>query len=305
MNPNEIIFAGTAATETVENALTLQKKVQLSVLRLDRIHPEVSGNKWFKLQYYIRDAIDKGYSSLLTFGGPYSNHIAATAYAAKSFGLTSIGIIRGEEPSQWSHTLVDARQCQMQLVFLSRKEYDVAKRNLGKTLFEKQFDNAYIVPEGGYGILGVQGASKILDTNDISSYTHIVSAVGTGTTIAGLLQSSSADQQVIGISCMKNNTGLLEEIQFLLRSPLPERFHLIHDYHFGGYARQNNRLTTFMNQFYKVSGIPLDFVYTAKMMCGVFDLIGKDFFPARSSILAIHSGGLQGNRSLAGGILEF
>lgn len=305
MNSEEIIFAGNVSTDIVENALTLQKKVQLSVLRLDRIHPEISGNKWFKLQYYIRDAKEKGYASLLTFGGPYSNHIAAMAYAAKAFGFTSIGIIRGEAPEHWSSTLRNAQACRMQLVFFPRSDYDAAKRNPGKTLFQKQFDNAYIVPEGGYGSLGVKGASEILHTTDISSYSHIVSAVGTGTTIAGLLQSSNPDQQVIGISCMKNNTGLFEEIQSISPVVLPERFKIVHDYHFGGYAKQTHTLTTWMNQFYQASGIPLDFVYTAKMMYGIFDLIGRDSFLPGSSILAIHSGGLQGNRSLSTGILEF
>lgn len=305
MNGNEIIHAEAVTTDTIENSLTDQKKVRLDVLRLDKIHPVVSGNKWFKLQYYTDDAVNKGYTTLLTFGGSYSNHIAATAYAAKTLGLNAVGVIRGEAPKQWSHTLQEAHACQMQLVFLPRNEYDAIKKNVHTTKFEAQFGKAYIIPEGGYGLPGVQGAADMLHSTDTSNYTHIVSAVGTGTTIAGIIQATEPHQQVTGISVMKNNLGLNDEIQSLLNTSLPGRFRLIHDYHFGGYAKYTPALTGWMNRFYHASTIPLDFVYTAKMMYGIFDLMEKDFFRPRSRILAIHSGGLQGNRSLAPGVLVF
>lgn len=293
------------STDPVENQVTLQKKIRLAVLRLDKIHPTVSGNKWFKLQYYIRDADHKGFPSLLTFGGAYSNHIAATAYAAKEHGFKAIGIIRGEEPQQWSHTLQEAVTHGMQLVFLSGNEYSAVKRNTSSEKFRKQFGKVYIIPEGGYGPLGAQGAADILRTADVESYTHIVSAIGTGTTVAGILLATRSHQQVIGISSMKNNFSLKDEIQCLIDKPLPAGFRLIHDYHFGGFAKYAPELITFMNTFYHTSNVPLDFVYTAKMMYGIFDLAGKDFFPPHSGILAVHSGGLQGNRSLAAGVLVF
>ena len=289
----------------VESELTFQKNIQLHILRLDQIHPTVSGNKWFKLQYYIRDAAHKGFQSLLTFGGAYSNHIAATAYAAKEHGFRSVGIIRGEEPRQWSHTLQEATAHGMQLVFLSGNEYNTVKRNTSSEKFGKQFGKVYIIPEGGYGPLGTQGAAEILRTTDVENYTHIVSAIGTGTTVAGILLAIRSHQQVIGISSMKNNLGLKDEIQCLTDKPLPARFYLTHDYHFGGFAKYTPELITFMNTFYHTSNVPLDFVYTAKMMYGIFDLAEKNFFSPHSRILAIHSGGLQGNRSLSPGVLVF
>ena len=295
----------TITTDSVENELTSQKKIRLDILRLDKIHPVVSGNKWFKLQHYIPDAAEKGFHTLLTFGGAYSNHIAATAYAAKEFGVKAIGIIRGEEPRQWSHTLQEAATLGMQLIFLPRKEFALVKRNASPENFQKQFGKVYPIPEGGYGILGMQGAAEILATSDTRSYTHIISAVGTGTTIAGIIQAAGAHQQVIGISAMKHNFGLNNEIQSLLNKPLPGTFCIIHDYHFGGYAKHTSALTNFMNSFYRATNIPLDFVYTAKMMYGIFDLIRENFFPPHSRILAIHSGGLQGNPSLTPGVLVF
>ncbi|HRP55704.1 pyridoxal-phosphate dependent enzyme [Agriterribacter sp.] len=305
MNNSRIIAARPITTDTIENVLTNKKKVQLDVLRLDKIHPVVSGNKWFKLHYYIQDAVNKRFHSLLTFGGPYSNHIAATAYAAKILGLNAVGVVRGEPPKQWSHTLQEAHARDMQLVFLPRQEYDAIKRNGPASKFEAQFGRVYIIPEGGFGPSGVQGATEMLHDTETGHYTHIVSAVGTGTTIAGIIQATKPHQQITGISVMKNNLGLSDEIQSLLNTPLPNRFRIIHDYHFGGYAKYTPELTGWMNTFYHTSTIPLDFVYTAKMMYGIFDLTKKDFFPPQSRILAIHSGGLQGNRSLAPGVLVF
>ncbi|HTN08958.1 1-aminocyclopropane-1-carboxylate deaminase/D-cysteine desulfhydrase [Agriterribacter sp.] len=294
-----------ASIDPVENEATFQKNVQLDILRLDKVHPVVSGNKWFKLQYYIREAQRTGFRSLLTFGGAYSNHIAATAYAAKEHGLKTIGVIRGEEPEQWSHTLQEAASCHMQFAFLPRHEYDALKRMAFSSKLEQQFGKAYIIPEGGFGPLGMQGAADILRITDTSAYTHIVSAVGTGTTIAGIMQAAGTHQQITGISAMKHNFSLNDEIQSLLNMPLPERFGMIHDYHFGGYAKHTPALTNFMNRFFHTANIPLDFVYTAKMMYGIFDLMNKDFFLPQSRILAIHSGGLQGNLSLKPGVLAF
>lgn len=305
MNSGAFIATEAVTTDVIESPLIAKKNVQLDVLRFDKIHPVVSGNKWFKLHYYTKDAVSKGFHTLLTFGGYYSNHIAATAHAAKMLGLNAIAIVRGEAPKQWSHTLLEAHARGMQLVFLPQQEYDAIKRNASAAKFETRFGRVYVIPEGGFGPLGVQGAAEMLHIVNTSHYTHIVSAVGTGTTIAGMIQSAKPHQQVAGISVMKNNLALYDEIQSLLNTPLPDNFRIIHDYHFGGYAKYTPVLTGWMNRFYHASTVPLDFVYTAKMMFGIFDLIEKDFFRPRSRILAIHSGGLQGNRSLAPGVLVF
>lgn len=291
--------------DPLDNELLRRKKVQLDILRLDEIHPVVSGNKWFKLQYYLIDATEKGYDSLLTFGGAYSNHIVATAYAARQHGFKATGIIRGEAPKIWSPTLLEATALGMELIFLPRKIFGTLKRNDFPEELEQRFGKHYIIPEGGYGKPGVRGAQEIMDTIKPRYYTHFVAAVGTGTTLTGILQSSKNDQQVVGISAMKNNHGLEAEIRHLYEKPLPERFYLFHDYHFDGFAKYNEALISFINTFYLNSSVPLDFVYTAKMMYGALDLVKKGFFPAGSSILTIHSGGLQGNRSLKEGLLRF
>lgn len=291
--------------DSLNNDLTKQKNVRLDVLRLDTIHPIVSGNKWFKLHYYLMDAKQKGYDSLLTFGGAYSNHIVATAYAAKQHGFNVTGIIRGEKPKTWSATLLDAKTLGMKLIFLPREAFRTLKRNDFPQEIEQQFGKQYIIPEGGYGKPGARGAAEILGTIKAEHYTHIVAAVGTGTTLTGILQSSKNDQQVIGISAMKNNYGLEAEIGDLYEKPLPERLHLFHNYHFGGFAKYNELLISFINTFYLNCSVPLDFVYTAKMMYGTLDLVKNGFFPPGSDILTIHSGGLQGNRSLKEGLLRF
>ncbi|MFT3946294.1 MAG: pyridoxal-phosphate dependent enzyme [Agriterribacter sp.] len=291
--------------DPVINQIIIEKKLQLSVLRLDKIHPVISGNKWFKLKYYLQDAKAKGYNSILTFGGAFSNHIAATALAASLQELQSIGIIRGEEPESWSHTLLKAKANGMQLYFVSRNEYNVLKRTGDNDLL-KQFGSNYIIPEGGYGTLGVKGAADILSVVDTSDFTHIVCAVGTGTTIAGLIKAALPHQRIIGISTMKNNAGLLPEILKLFNvEALPDNFVLNHDYHFGGYARHTPELLCWMNDFFSVSHIPLDFVYTAKAMYGIMDMIEKDYFPPASKILMVHTGGLQGNLSTKPGLLKF
>lgn len=284
---------------------TIAKKVQMSVLRLDKIHPVISGNKWFKLKYYLQHAKAKGFDTILSFGGAFSNHIAATAFAASVHQFKSVGIIRGEEPEAWSHTLQKAKANGMQLHFVSRESYKVLKR-AGENLLLKQFSDSYVIPEGGYGELGVKGAMDILNILDTSSFTHIICAAGTGTTIAGIVNGALPHQQVIGISAMKHNTGLMAEISELLKTDhLPADFTLNHDYHFGGYAKHTPELLCWMNDFFSASHIPLDFVYTAKAMFGAMDMIDKGCFPPGSNILTIHTGGLQGNLSTKPGLLKF
>lgn len=306
MDINQPISSGQVTIDTVESDLVAGKNIKLHVLRLDKLHPVISGNKWFKLKYYLADAAGKGYTKIVTSGGPYSNHIAATAYAAKQLNFDTAGIIRGEQPALLNHTLSAARDLGMELYFLSRDDYSLLKRSMDSDLInERRFRDHYFIPEGGFGSMGVMGAAEILQYSDISEYSHIITAVGTGTTIAGLLQAASPQQEVMGISAMKNNMTLADEISSLLERPVPGNLHILHDYHFGGYAKKSQPLLDFMNRFYRLSNIPLDFVYTGKVMYGIFDLISKNYFSPGAAILMIHTGGLQGNCSLPPGILEF
>lgn len=285
----------------VTNAAYRQKNVHVAVLRLDEIHPVISGNKWFKLNRYLDDAMLLQKKAVLTAGGAWSNHIVATAAACTERGLISIGIIRGEAPKEFSQTLLDAQRNGMQLHFISRSDYKNGEVPVEAYGHLKKFE-VYEIAEGGFGELGITGSMDILKTADTSSYTHIVAAVGTGTMLAGLLRAATANQNVIGISVLKNNFSVEQAVQELA----PQKpVHINYDFHFGGYAKHTPALLEFMNDWYRHTGIATDFVYTAKTFFAADQLIKSDFFPPHSSILLIHSGGLQGNRSLPAGTLIF
>jgi 1-aminocyclopropane-1-carboxylate deaminase len=289
----------------VDPALFIQKfHTTVDVLRLDLIHPVISGNKWFKLKEYLREAKSLNKKIILTYGGAYSNHIVATAFAAKQNGFKSIGVIRGEKPPNLSHTLKDAMNFGMEVFFLSRNAY---KNKIIPPMILEHYNpkEIYVINEGGYGIKGVEGAKAILKLMDLSAYTHILDVVGTGTTVAGIVESSGEHQTIIGISSMKNNFSLQQETEKFISEENTHRFKLIHDYHFGGYAKYTQGLIYFMNEFYRQTGIPSDFVYTGKLFFAVNDLLQKDYFPAGSKLLLMHSGGLQGNQSLPKGTLIF
>ncbi len=288
--------------DVLQFTLLKQKKIEAEVARLDLLDPVISGNKWFKLKEYLEDALKENKTSIVTFGGPFSNHIIATAALCKKYGVTSIGIIRGEEPKNLSATLKSAIEWGMDLCFVEREKYRLKEIPLS---VQDKYPGAYIINEGGYGFLGMKGAASILCLLNAKKYTHILAAVGTGTTLAGLIESSEAQQQVIGISPMKNNSELQSQINHLLSKKNKNRFQLLHDYHFGGYAKYNNELIQFMNKWYLTTNIPSDFVYTGKLFFAFCKLMKEDFFPRGSKILVVHSGGIQGNNSLKNGTLIF
>lgn len=271
---------------------------EVHVLRLDKIHPVISGNKWFKLSKYLEYAIQLKKKGILTFGGAWSNHIVAVAAAAAAMDLKSIGLIRGEEAEKLTATLIEARSAGMQLHFLSRDDYRQKKIPTGITV-----DDYILVNEGGYGAFGALGASAILDYVK-GPYSHICCAVGTGTMIAGLINGSDPATEFIGISVLKNNLTLPSEIEALLIG-IKHNWKIVHDYHFGGYAKHPIELINFMNRFYVDAHIPSDIVYTSKLFYAVKVMADKSLFPNNSRILLIHSGGLQGNASLRKGTLMF
>jgi 1-aminocyclopropane-1-carboxylate deaminase/D-cysteine desulfhydrase-like pyridoxal-dependent ACC family enzyme len=291
--------------DTLNLPVLFEKKIHASMLRLDKIHPQLSGNKLFKLKYYLQDAITLGKQTILTFGGPYSNHIIATAAACNLNGLASIGVIRGEKAINLSPTLKSAEKLGMKLYFINREHYKT-KELPNDILDDEGINNIYIINEGGFGEKGVQGATEILMCCRKELYTHICCAVGTGTMLAGLVSASLPGQHITGISVLKNNYETENKVKQLLGiNTCKDNFHILHDYHFGGYAKQSWELISFMNEFYETTGIPTDFVYTGKLMCAVHDLVQKGYFPVGSNILIIHSGGLQGNDSLEAGTLMF
>lgn len=275
---------------------------KVAVLRLDEVHPVIAGNKWYKLKGYISAAQAQGKKALLTFGGAYSNHIIATAAACAHLGLKSYGVIRGERAPQRSPTLQDAEGYGMELCFVSREAY--RSKQLPPEL-EAIASECIIVPEGGYGKEGMEGFWALRNELALGDYTHILCAVGTGTTVAAFAHGAPAHQQVIGISALKNNLSLEDAVEHLLQQGQKAYVHIEHNFHFGGYAKYNKELLQFMNTWYRLTGIPSDFVYTAKLFYAFTQLWEGGFFGPQSNVLLVHSGGLQGNRSLPPGSLIF
>lgn len=292
-----------AIVQSIASQSWLTKGVYADVLRLDLIHPVLSGNKWFKLKYYLQQAIAQK-QGILTFGGAYSNHLVATAIACKLAGIPAIGVVRGEPATTPSPTLQEVQTYGMQLKFVSRTAFQDDKSLIAS--MQTTYPGYLVVPAGGQGAAGVQGAAEILSLVDRQPYSHIACAIGTGTMFAGLIKALLPHQQALGFSSLKIADPAHNSIlDFVRTHTSSSQFSVIYDYHFGGYARKNSTLITFMNDLYQTSGLPTDFVYTGKLIYGINDLIHKDFFPGNSRILLIHSGGLQGNRSLPPGMLPF
>lgn len=274
-----------------------EKEVELWIKREDQIHEFVSGNKFRKLKYNIAEAKQQQKQTVLTFGGAFSNHIVATAVASNLSGLKSIGIIRGEELKnnlekhlKENKTLGIAFENSMQFEFITRTEF--RRKNNEDFLDElrEKFGDFYLIPEGGTNQLAVKGCEEILMAKD-EKFNYICTAVGTGGTIAGVINSVKNNQKVIGFSALKG-AFLAEEIKKLV--PKKNNWSLQNNYHFGGYAKYNDELISFINQFNLKNNILLDPIYTAKMLFGIIDLIKNNYFAKGTKILAIHTGGLQG-----------
>ena len=320
--------------QQINSEIARHAGVDLYVLRLDLMHPWVNGNKWFKLKYNLLEAKEKNLTTLLTFGGAYSNHIYATAAAGNLFGFRTIGVIRGEERLPLNPTLSFAVQQGMQLVYLNRQMYRQRNTAALEEYLRQSFSEVFIIPEGGSNLNGVRGCTEIVtdamptvvteqfDRLTVSlcdalskslgrsagyayAFDHICVACGTATTIAGIALSLHERQRAIAFPVLKNGAFLAQEIESLLTNYLasdlptpsssPASWELMCDYHFGGYAKVNDELLVFSQQFRKEHGVPLDYVYTAKMFYGVMDLLKQGFFCRGDSLLLVHTGGLQGN----------
>ena len=269
--------------------------VHLFIKRLDLNHKHISGNKWFKLKYNIEEAKKQQKKTLLTFGGAYSNHIAATAAAGKEFGFNTIGIIRGEKYSPLNPTLQFSQDSGMELHYIPREDYKNKADHHFIEKLHKQLGDFYLLPEGGANTLAVKGCSEIVADIDIN-FDFVCCSCGTGTTLAGLILSLKENQQAIGFSSLKGGEFLENEVNKYIGSSASKNWHINLDYHFGGYAKTNNELGSFIKNFEKQNKIPLDFIYTGKMIYGIYDLIKKGFFKKGTIIIAIHTGGLQGNQ---------
>lgn len=273
--------------------LEFPSNILVSIKREDVLHPEISGNKFRKLKYNIEEAKQLGFTKLLTFGGAFSNHILAVAAAGKAFNMETIGVIRGEELALKyleNPTLKLAASHNMQFHFIDRVAYREKHSLEILEALEKQFGSCYILPEGGTNALAIQGCEEILTEEDKAYFSHICCAVGTGGTLAGISNSANKNQEVIGFSSLKSD-HLSAELAGFCAS---KNWIINSDFHFGGYGKITSELVVFLNDFYQKTGIPLDPIYTGKMIFGIFQLIKQGYFPEHSKILAIHTGGLQG-----------
>ena len=264
----------------------------ISVLRLDSLHPEISGNKWFKLKHNLIQAKKEQKDTILTVGGAYSNHIAATAVACKQAKINCIGFIRGEETSVMNPTLSLAKENGMLLKFVSREEYKQRYDAIYLNQLQVKYPSCYIVPEGGNNILGEKGCKEIL-TPELNNYDYIFCAYGTGTTFNGIANSLNENQFLTGVNVLKYE-AMLDDMKF--KNADTSKISILNNYHFGGYAKHTSELITFKQWFEKEFKIELDYVYTSKLFFAVFDLINKKKLDNKKQILIIHSGGLQGNK---------
>ena len=293
------MFNALIETENQEVHLSIlkDKNIRLFIKREDLIHPFVSGNKFRKLKYNIQEAKSQKKQALLTFGGAFSNHIVATAVAGKITGLKTIGVIRGDELGvdlektlAKNSTLREAHKNGMVFHFVTREAYRNKKEQSFIESLELKFGNFYLVPEGGTNELAVKGCEEILTDSD-KDFDYICAAVGTGGTISGLINFAAKNQSILGFPALKGDFLIEEIAPFVNQS---QNWNLINDYHFGGYAKYNSELISFINQFKEETKIQLDPIYTGKMLFGIVDLIKKNYFSENSSILAIHTGGIQG-----------
>lgn len=301
------MFVLPSPLQKINHPLLKAFEIDLFIKRDDLIHPEISGNKWRKLKFNIEKFHQKKYDSILTFGGAYSNHIAATAKAGSVLNIPTIGIIRGDELKTDSNaTLKNAHKNGMKLIFVSRSKYGERYERIYHEELRAEFGNTLIVNEGGANFHGVLGCAEILNEIDIDP-DYVYTASGTGTTTAGLLLSTDK-AQVISVPVFKNGGFIKDEVKSLLEQfQLDEedlnekmsRLSLNLEAHFGGYGKFNQELIDFINVFYKETNIRLDQVYTGKMMFALLSDVKAGKFPKKSKIMALHTGGIQGLSSIA------
>jgi len=296
-------MSGKNIIQTINDKHVQTHGISAAILRLDLLHPIVSGNKVFKLNHYLATAKSSAKKGILTFGGAFSNHLVAAAYAAKVNNLESIGYVRGEKPKKLSHSLMDCMSYGMQLAFIKRETFD----SIDLAQFSSAYPNHTIIPHGGYGRLGMLGAKEIMEISGVEAYDRVVAACGTGTMAAGLVAGLQSHQQLTLVSVLKNNYSVMNEIKQLLfeEEIKNKRFDIHFDFHLGGYAKKNALLFQSMNDFFNTHHIPTDFVYTGKLVHAFYRMMEAGAFARDSKVLLIHSGGLQGNRSLGNNELIF
>lgn len=285
----------------VDCELLAEKGVSLRVLRLDKIHPHVHGNKWFKLKLNLRAAQEQGHSRVISFGGAYSNHLYALAAAGAYLGLETIGIVRGELVEPLNPVLAFCRSSGMTLYPISRTDYRRKEEPEFLQDLMASYGPAYVIPEGGSNALAFTGCAEIADmvcSIAGESKVTIAMACGTGATMTGVikgLQLLQSQHPVLGVSVLKAKGMITDHVEswldksdIVVNSP----WYVSDSFHCGGYAKATLELTEFIEGFAEISDIPIEPVYTAKLFFGIFSMIEADAFPRGAQIIALHTGGI-------------
>ena len=278
----------------IDEPLCAHKGIELWMKRDDQLHPVISGNKWRKLKFILDHALYSGADTIISMGGVYSNHLHALAYIGKVLGLKTIAYVRGEAPAVLTPTLVDLKTWGMELRFISRTEYRQLRHYKGCLDLPGLKPQQYWLPEGGAQDLALCGVAELVTEIDIA-YDHLCVPCGTGATLAGLISATSDNISLIGFAALKKAGFLNADISSLLKQS-KSNWQINLDYHFGGFASTTPDLLNFISAFEAKTTIQLEPVYTGKMMYALYDLISKGHFSAGQRIIAIHTGGLQGDR---------
>lgn len=282
----------------IHDPVLQDKKLQLWIKRDELIHPIISGNKWRKLKYILNHALTLDKNTLISMGGAYSNHLHALAFVGQQLNLHTKAFIRGERPENLNPTLKDMMGWGMQLEFISRSDYRLLRAYKQHDELPNLKSGEYWISEGGYSPLALQGVAEIMDEISIK-FDSLCLPCGTGTTLAGLAAVTPGKCHVMGFSALKGGDYLNKEIKLLLEknSVDKQNWSIQTDYHFGGFAKKNAQLSQFIDQFNDCHKIMLEPIYTGKMLYGLFDLMRTGKIESYQKIIALHTGGLQGNRS--------
>jgi 1-aminocyclopropane-1-carboxylate deaminase len=280
----------------VNDALLEKHQVELWIKRDDLLHPIISGNKWRKLKYSLNHALTMGANTVISMGGTYSNHLHALAYIGKVLGLKTVGLIRGEAPATLTPSLLDMQHWGMELRFVSRSDYRLLRQYKQWNSLPNLTAGQYWLPEGGAEALALLGVAELVGEID-RSYDVLCVPCGTGTTLAGLVTAVADNVSVLGFTALKNANFLTADVNALLPKPY-KNWRINLDYHFGGFAKTNAALLDFITDFELKHQIPLEPVYTGKMLYGLYDLVEKQYFQPNQRIIVLHTGGLQGKRGV-------
>ncbi|MFZ2404883.1 MAG: pyridoxal-phosphate dependent enzyme [Methylobacter sp.] len=278
----------------INDPMLEQYRIELWMKRDDLLHPVISGNKWRKLKYILDHALSLGADTLISMGGAYSNHLHALAYVGMVLGLKTIGLVRGEQPETLTPALQDMKAWGMELKFVSRSDYRALRQYKGWNDLPGLKSRQYWLPEGGAQLMALKGVAELVADIEMP-YNTLCVPCGTGTTLAGIVDAAPEQSSILGFAALKNAGFLTAEVAAMLSQPR-NNWQINLDYHFGGFAKINAGLSAFIEDFELKTTIPLEPVYTGKMMYAIYELIKKHYFRPGERIIAVHTGGLQGKR---------